>query len=56
MPTYEYKCENCEMFLELKKRVELGPECENCGHKMRRVWHAPGVHFKGSGFYKTDNP
>jgi putative FmdB family regulatory protein len=55
MPIYEYKCEICNTNVETKYHFEFGPECESCGRNMTRVWHAPGIQFKGSGFYKTDN-
>jgi putative FmdB family regulatory protein len=56
MPNYEYKCKYCDIKTETKERYDFGPECPVCGRNMLRVWHAPGVHFKGTGFYKTDNP
>ena len=56
MPTYEYKCKSCNTSVETKERHETGLECEKCGDNMARVWYAPGIQFKGSGFYKTDNP
>ena len=30
-------------------------KCPNCGKKPRRLITSPAIHFKGSGFYKTDN-
>ena len=29
-------------------------ECIECGAPVRRVLHAPSIHYKGSGFYSTD--
>jgi predicted nucleic acid-binding Zn ribbon protein len=29
-------------------------ECPECGGKLRKVFGAPGIVLKGSGFYKTD--
>ena len=55
MPTYEYRCDECKSFVEVTERYEFGPECVQCGRNMSRVWSAPGIQFKGSGFYKTDN-
>ena len=28
--------------------------CTECGAEVKRVFHPPAVHFKGSGFYNTD--
>ena len=55
MPTYEYRCDECKSYIETRERYEIGPECFHCGRNMNRVWTAPAVQFKGSGFYKTDN-
>jgi len=36
--------------------LEDGPTvCERCGGELRRVMHATGIIFRGSGFYKTDS-
>lgn len=57
MPTYEYVCKSCGENIEgfqsfnsrpLKKHAE-------CGGELKKVFHARGVVFKGSGFYKTDS-
>jgi putative FmdB family regulatory protein len=55
MPTYEYRCDNDNSFIETRERYEIGPACPLCDMNMKRVWSAPGIQFKGSGFYKTDN-
>jgi len=55
MPIYEYKCKYCSLKTETRDYFEFGPECDGCGRNMIRVWSSPAVHFKGSGFYKTDN-
>ena len=59
MPTYEYKCEFCERIAESQRPIDerdAFTECRECGNEMRRVLSQVGVQFKGSGFYKTDNP
>ena len=55
MPTYEYRCENGHLF-EVFRSMTDDPvtACEVCGAPVQRVFHAPAVHFKGSGFYTTD--
>ena len=55
MPTYEYKCDNCDHSFEEFHSVHDNVEkCPECGEKVRRVFHPVGIIFKGSGFYKTD--
>jgi putative FmdB family regulatory protein len=55
MPVYEYRCENGHLF-EVLQRMSDGPvtECTVCGAAVKRVFRAPAIHFKGSGFYNTD--
>ena len=58
MPTYEYRCTNCEEHLEVVQSFADEPltKCPNCGKKaLRKVFSPVGIVFKGSGFYKTDN-
>lgn len=55
MPIYEYRCNEGHAF-EVTQRISEDPleRCEVCGQPASRVFHAPAVHFKGSGFYNTD--
>ena len=55
MPIYEYKCEKCKKIFELFQKVADKPlhKCD-CGGKAVRIFHPPGIVFKGSGFYTTD--
>ena len=57
MPTYVYRCTNCEHEFETRQRMMDDPltECPECGGKIRRVVNSVGVVFKGQGFYVTDN-
>lgn len=57
MPTYDYQCRSCGVITEVvHSMLEDGPStCERCGGDLRRVVHAAGIIFKGSGFYKTDS-
>ncbi len=56
MPTYLYECENCGRFEEFQKITdEPLAECPDCGGDVKRIIGAPGVIFKGSGFYSTDH-
>ncbi len=55
MPTYEYQCTACDHRFDIWQQVgEAAPECPNCGGTVKKVFHPPRVHFKGSGFYVTD--
>lgn len=55
VPTYEYKCTQEGSKFELWQEVgSAAPPCPNCGAPSKKVFGAPRVHFKGSGFYLTD--
>ena len=51
MPLYDFKCEYCLEVTEINEPVP--PACSTCGNAMKRIWSAPAVQFKGSGFYST---
>lgn len=56
MPTYEYKCQNCDYIFEKFQNMKDKPisKCPKCGHKVQRLIGAgAGVIFKGSGVHKT---
>ena len=58
MPTYTYKCRECENMMEAKQKFADDPltDCPSCGEpKLRRVINSVGIVFKGDGFYVTDN-
>ena len=57
MPTYEYQCKTCGHHFERVHRFADAPltECPECGGQIRRVIHAAGIVFKGSGWYITDS-
>ena len=57
MPTYQYSCTECGHFFE---QVQSFSEdsltvCPQCQGRLRKVFNAVGVVFKGSGFYRTDS-
>ena len=57
MPTYQYSCTECGHFFEAvqsfsEDSLTVCPECEG---RLRKVYNAVGVVFKGSGFYRTDS-
>jgi putative FmdB family regulatory protein len=57
MPKYEYACRSCGQHLEVVQSFTDEPltECPACGGPLRKVFSAPAITFKGSGFYRTDN-
>jgi putative FmdB family regulatory protein len=57
MPLFEYQCDECGVrFERLQRNREPNlEECPECGGPVRRLIQPPGIIFKGSGFYVTDN-
>lgn len=57
MPTYQYACTACQHELEAVQSFSDAAltECPECGGRLRKVYGAVGVVFKGSGFYRTDS-
>lgn len=57
MPTYQYACTACEHQLEAVQSFsdDALTECPQCGGRLRKLFSAVGVVFKGSGFYRTDS-
>lgn len=57
MPTYQYSCTECGHFLEAVQKFtdDALTDCPECDGRLRKVFNAVGVVFKGSGFYRTDS-
>jgi putative FmdB family regulatory protein len=58
MPRYDYKCNSCNIIIELLLSInDLSKEqkCNKCNDIILRVYSPISTIFKGSGFYKTDN-
>jgi putative FmdB family regulatory protein len=57
MPTYEYACKQCGKSLEVFQSFSDKPlkKHAECGGELKKVFHARGIVFKGSGFYATDS-
>lgn len=57
MPTYQYACTECgHQFEQVQSFSEDAlTECPACTGKLRKLYNAVGVVFKGSGFYRTDS-
>lgn len=56
MPIYEYRCLKCEEVFEIIQKFSDDPlkKHQGCGGKVERLLSAPGLQFKGSGWYITD--
>ena len=57
MPTYQYACTECAHAFEQFQSFSDASltECPECQGRLRKVYNAVGVVFKGSGFYRTDS-
>ncbi|KRV50011.1 FmdB family transcriptional regulator [Wenjunlia vitaminophila] len=57
MPTYQYQCTECGEGLEAVQKFtdEALTTCPSCEGRLRKVFSAVGVVFKGSGFYRNDS-
>jgi putative FmdB family regulatory protein len=56
MPIYEYRCPNGHTFELFQRMTDPPPsDCQICGENpLEKVLYPAALHFKGSGFYKTD--
>ena len=52
MPKYEYACKSCGEHIEVVQSFSDAPltECPSCAGPLRKVFAAPAISFKGSGF------
>ncbi|WP_406170227.1 FmdB family zinc ribbon protein [Streptomyces sp. NBC_00996] len=57
MPTYQYQCTECGEGLEAVQKFtdDALTECPHCGGRLKKVFSAVGIVFKGSGFYRNDS-
>jgi putative FmdB family regulatory protein len=57
MPTYEYACRDCGEHVEVVQSFKDAAltTCGVCGGRLRKVFSAAGIIFKGSGYYVTDS-
>ena len=57
MPTYQYACTDCghefEQFQSFSD--DTLTVCPQCDGRLRKLFNAVGVVFKGSGFYRNDS-
>lgn len=57
MPTYQYACTDCGHAFEQFQSFsdDALTVCPECSGKLRKLFNAVGVVFKGSGFYRNDS-
>jgi putative FmdB family regulatory protein len=57
MPTYQYRCLNCNLQFELKQSFHDKPiaDCPTCHGIARRLFSPVPIIFNGPGFYVTDS-
>lgn len=56
MPLYPYRCTKCGHRFEKIQHFGAEPEkvCPQCGGALERILTAPGLSFKGAGWYVND--
>ena len=57
MPTYQYACRECGHAFDQVQSFsdDTLTDCPECEGRLRKVFNAVGVVFKGSGFYRNDS-
>jgi putative FmdB family regulatory protein len=57
MPLYEYACQSCDHHFDMRHSADDKPalNCPVCQGSVRKVFHAAGIIFKGSGWYIKDS-
>ena len=57
MPTYQYACTECGHAFDQFQSFsdDALTQCPECQGRLRKVFNAVGVVFKGSGFYRNDS-
>jgi putative FmdB family regulatory protein len=56
LPLYEYKCRKCGHRFEKIENMNASTtkKCPKCGAVAERMFAAPAIQFKGTGWYVTD--
>jgi len=59
VPTYQYACTEADCGHAFEQVQSFSDDaltvCPQCEGRLRKVFNAVGVVFKGSGFYRTDS-
>jgi putative FmdB family regulatory protein len=57
VPTYQYACTACDHRFDAVQSFNDSSltVCPQCSGRLRKIFSAVGVVFKGSGFYRTDS-
>ena len=57
VPIYDYRCDHCGHAFSTVQSFNDAPieTCPSCGKRPRKLFVAPAIVFKGSGWYKTDS-
>jgi putative FmdB family regulatory protein len=57
VPTYAYACTECEHRFDVQQAFtdDSLTVCPECSGRLRKLFNAVGIVFKGSGFYRTDS-
>ena len=57
MPTYAYACTACDHRFDAVQSFSDASltDCPECSGRLRKLFSAVGIVFKGSGFYRTDS-
>jgi putative FmdB family regulatory protein len=57
VPTYAYACTACDHRFEIVQSFteDSLSQCPECEGRLRKLFNAVGVVFKGGGFYRTDS-
>jgi putative FmdB family regulatory protein len=55
LPLYEYQCPKCGRFELIRKFSDPSlTTCPTCGSEVQKLFSAPAIQFKGTGWYITD--
>jgi len=57
VPTYQYACTECGHAFDQFQSFsdDALTQCPECQGRLRKIFNAVGVVFKGSGFYRNDS-
>jgi len=56
VPTYDYRCTECEKCFEVFHAINAKDPilCPNCNQEATKLMSSAAIIYKGSGFYTTD--